>query len=166
MLIAIAAVDKDLAIGYNGELLFHIPDDMKFFKRVTTGNIVIMGRKTFESLHSKPLPNRVNIVVSSDESLKKRKDIMALSIDEAHKFVEANKNSHTIYIIGGAKIYNEFIDECNLIFLTHYYKAFEKADAYFPDPKEHNFKRECTLKTGIWNDYTWKIISWTKDSNH
>ena len=65
MISAIVAVDENWGIGFNGQLLEHIPEDMKFFKKITTGNVVIMGRKTWESLPIKPLPDRLNLVVTS-----------------------------------------------------------------------------------------------------
>jgi dihydrofolate reductase len=64
MISAIVAVDNNWGIGYNGNLLEHIPDDMKFFKKLTTGNVVIMGRKTWDSLPVKPLPDRLNLVIT------------------------------------------------------------------------------------------------------
>lgn len=128
---AIAAVSRNWGIGNNGELLFHISADMKFFRRVTTDSVVIMGRKTLESFPSgKPLPNRVNIVLSRAENYRKDGAITVHSVDGAVS--EAEKYGKEIFIIGGAQIYSLFLDRCDECLITRV-EACPDADSFFPD---------------------------------
>ena len=102
----IVALTSDLAIGKDGDLLYHIPADMRRFRQLTTGHTVIMGRKTFESLPSGPLPNRRNIIVSRRNDLEIQGAEVAASLGEA---IDLAENDH-IYIIGGAQIYEAAIN--------------------------------------------------------
>ena len=124
---AIAACDKNFAIGNKGSLLCHIPGDLKFFKEKTLGNTVIMGRKTLESLPGgKPLPKRETIIVSKSlESTDAYK--VAKSIEEA---VEMCRGKDA-FVCGGETIYRQMLPYCDEVFLTHIDEEFE-ADAWFP----------------------------------
>ena len=109
----IVAVDRNWAIGKDNKLLVSIPDDMKFFRETTTGKVVVMGRKTLESFpNSKPLPNRVNIVITRDMNYDAKGAVVVHSKEELDKELE-KYNSDDIYIIGGESIYRLMLDECD-----------------------------------------------------
>jgi len=131
----IAAVDKNWAIGLNNKLLVQIPADMKFFRETTTGNVVVMGRKTLESFpNQRPLPNRVNIVLTQDSSYQVKDAIIVRSMDELHEELKKYP-SEDVYVIGGESIYRQLVDECDVAHITKIDYAYE-ADAWFPNLDE------------------------------
>lgn len=128
----IVAIDENRGIGFEGNLLVSIPEDLRFFKQKTTGNVVVMGRKTLESLPNKrPLPNRVNIVLSQNPTYEVDGAIVVHSIKEC-KDVLKNYPSEQIYIMGGASIYEAFMPEVDVMYVTKICHTFQ-ADAYFPE---------------------------------
>ena len=141
MISAVVAVDKNYGIGRNNKLLAHIPEDLKNFKRLTANSIVIMGRKTYESLPNKPLPKRVNIVISSnvDEDLifeVKEDGAIFIRLNDAKKMLEHISEYNCpldIYIIGGGMIYKELLPYCEKVYLTKIYHAYDDVDTYFPN---------------------------------
>ena len=130
MISAIVAVNNDWGIGFNGDLLEHIPEDLKYFKTLTTGNAVIMGRKTWESLPKKPLPNRINIVITSNPNMYNDAEFMDLF--DAKLYLIYNKNDD-IFIIGGGKIYEELLPLCDRVYVTKINKSHKNVDTYFPN---------------------------------
>jgi dihydrofolate reductase len=124
----IVAIAEDNAIGNENKLLCHISEDLKRFKRLTTGHTVIMGKNTYESLPKKPLPNRRNIVISDNRNDKYEGCEMAYSIEDA---LEKCSEEHENFIIGGASIYRQFMDHADKLYLTRIHKAFD-ADTFFP----------------------------------
>lgn len=128
----IAAVDNNWGIGYNGDLLAHIPEDMKMFKKITLENkVVIMGRKTLESLpNGKPLKNRVNIVLTRDINYKNDEVIIVHSIEECIKYLKDNSYYDNAVIIGGGIVYEQFIDYCSVAYITKINKSFDNVDTY------------------------------------
>lgn len=131
----IAAVDKNWAIGNKNQLLVSIPEDMKFFRQQTTGNVIVMGRKTLESFPAgRPLPNRTNIVLTTNPDYQVRGAIVVHNQEELEAEL-AKYNSDDIYIIGGESIYNQFVDLCDIAYITKIDYAYE-ADAYFPNLDE------------------------------
>ena len=131
----IAAVDKNWAIGRNNKLLVSIPDDMKFFRETTTGKVVVMGRKTLESFPGKkPLKNRVNIVLTSDNSYQVDGAVIVHDMDELHEELK-KYDSQDIYVIGGESIYRQRLDECDVAHITKIDFSYE-ADAWFPNLDE------------------------------
>lgn len=131
----IAAVDKNWAIGLNNKLLVSIPEDMKFFRKTTTGKVVVMGRKTLESFpNGLPLKNRVNIVLTSDKSYNVKDAIMVHSMEELSEELK-NYNSEDIYVIGGESIYRQMVDLCDVAHITKIDFEYE-ADSYFPNLDE------------------------------
>ena len=131
MIIAIVAVDKNWAIGKDNKLLVSIPEDMKFFKDTTSGNVVIMGRKTLESFPGgRPLPNRENIVITKSPDYEKEGVIVVHSPKEALE--KAKKFDKDVYIIGGGKVYNEMIDMCDEAYITAIDYSYV-ADTHFPN---------------------------------
>lgn len=133
MIAAIVAVDENWGIGRNGDLLINIPEDKKFFKERTNGSIVIMGRKTWDSLPKKPLPNRKNYVIS--KSQKHVNGVDFISMDSAIELIQ-NEDSD-IFITGGGQIYEKLLPYCEKVFVTKIYKSFE-SDTFFPNIEEDN----------------------------
>jgi len=128
MISIIVAVSDDLGIGMNNDLLWHLPEDMKRFKRLTTGNTIIMGKRTWESLPKRPLPGRKNVVITDipDETFEGA--VMAYSIDDA---VSKCKGDSEIFIIGGGSVYRQFMTLADRLYITHVHKKTE-ADTFFP----------------------------------
>ena len=131
----IAAMGKNKVIGKDNALPWKLPEDMKRFRELTKEKPIIMGRKTFESI-GRPLPNRINIVLTTDKNYKVKGCIVAHSIGEALK---AAKNSEEIMIIGGEQIFNEFLPIANRMYLTFIDENFE-GDVYFPEYNENEWK--------------------------
>lgn len=129
MISIIVAVAENNAIGKDNQLLWHIPDDLKRFKRLTTGHTVIMGKNTWESLPMHPLPNRRNIVITDNihdhfEGAKK-----VTSIQGA---IELCRPDEENFVMGGASIYQQFLPLTDRLYLTKVHKAFE-GDTFFPE---------------------------------
>lgn len=124
----IAAVAENGAIGRDNQLLWHLPNDLKFFKEKTRGHHVIMGRHTFQSL-DKPLPNRVNIVVTRDENYKPEGCLTAGSLSQAFAQVQGDEEP---FIVGGAQIYEKGMLIANRLYITRVHTAIE-GDTHFPD---------------------------------
>ena len=135
MISAIVAVDYNWGIGFNGDLLEHIPEDLKYFKELTSGKhkTVVMGRKTWDSLPKKPLPNRTNIVITNNTNMEGQAEFMDLA--DAILYLIYNKNDD-IFIIGGGKIYEELLPMCNRIYVTKIFKDHDQVDTYFPNLDE------------------------------
>ena len=133
MISAIVAVDNNWGIGYNGDLLEHIPEDLKYFKALTTGHVVVMGRKTWESLPRKPLKDRLNIVISSQPRGVLGEMAFSIPMDEAKVRVALSGNDEEWFIIGGGSIYQEFLSICDRVYVTKIYKDHDNVDTYFPN---------------------------------
>jgi dihydrofolate reductase len=129
MISIIVAIAENYAIGKNNDLLWHIPGDMKRFKRLTSGHTVIMGKKTYESLPRRPLPNRVNIVISDDPVDLFDQCVMAWSIVEA---LNKSDPSDENFIIGGASVYRQFLPLTDRLYITWVHKAFD-GDVFLPE---------------------------------
>lgn len=128
MVALIAAVSENGVIGVDNKLPWYIPDDLKRFKKLTSGNVVIMGRKTYESI-GKPLPNRMNIIVSRNKDLVIKDCIVANSMGQAIKKAGTDKK---IFIIGGGEIYNQGFIYADKIYLTKVHQEVE-GDTTFPE---------------------------------
>lgn len=132
----IVAVDSKWGIGKNGNLLFRIPEDMKFFKQKTLGTIIVMGRKTLESFpNRKPLENRTNIVLTSNPDYKKEGSIIC-NTKEAVLEQLKKQESDNIFIIGGESIYKQFLPYCDTAYVTKIYHTF-CADTYMENLDEN-----------------------------
>lgn len=128
----IANVDKNWAIGFKNSLLVTIPGDMCFFREITTGKVVIMGRKTLESFPGgQPLKNRTNIVITTNENYNVKDAVVVHSVEEALEYTK-NYNSEDIFVIGGETIYKQMLPYCNIAHITKTDFSYE-ADAYFPN---------------------------------
>ena len=128
----ITAITKNRVIGKDGTMPWHIPEDLQYFKKITLNKPVIMGRKTFESLNLRPLPNRKNIVITSDifKYINIPNVTLVSSIEAALN--ACDEHSEEIMVIGGAKIYEQFLPKANRLYLSLIDKEYE-GDTYFPD---------------------------------
>lgn len=127
----IVSVTENDAIGKDNELLFRLKEDLKNFKRLTSENVIIMGRKTYESI-GKPLKNRINIVISRNDNKDEENLIWTHSLEEALK--KAKEYEKDIFIIGGGSVYKEALekDVIDKIYLTRIKKRVNDADTFFP----------------------------------
>jgi len=144
MFTALWAQDKNTLIGKDQKMPWHLPNDLQFFKEKTLHSNVVMGRKTFEGLNKKPLPNRVNIVLTSDTSYDSgNEDVIVLhSLQEVLDYAKASDKKTNI--IGGATVYKEFQPYINEIYVTKIDHAFE-GDTYFPEWDYENYELVDTL---------------------
>lgn len=140
-MILIFAVDKNWGIGYKGDLLYKISEDLKRFRRLTTGNIIIMGRKTLESLpDQKSLPDRINIVLTREKNYKAEDVHVVNSLDELFSLIEElnPNNAMDNYVIGGGNIGKQLLPYSNKAYITKIDKAFVEADTTLPNLDNDN----------------------------
>ncbi len=159
---AIVSVDLNWGIGCGGKLLQRIPEDMKFFKQMTLGKVVVMGRETFESLPKKePLKDRVNIVLSRNESFINEKVTICRSLEEL--FDELNKyNSDDVFVIGGEAVYAELLPYCSEAYVTKFENIYE-ADKHFVNlEKESAWKLVSESEFREYNDIKFRYLKYEK----
>jgi|SRR3989339_851719 len=162
----IAAIGKNRELGKDNKLLWHIREDFKRFKDLTSGHVVVMGRKTYESLPEKfrPLPNRMNIVVTRNkeaviQSTTINQLIVVNSIEEAIN--EGKKiDQKEIFIIGGASIYEQGIKYADKLYLTLVDKEYPEADAFFPEYGE--FSHVVSEENGVSGEIKYKFMELLK----
>ena len=132
----IVAIADNGAIGRDNQLLWHISEDLKYFKKVTSGHPVIMGRKTFESI-GRPLPKRTNIILTRHCQDYPEGILTATSLEEAFKKAEAT-GVNSCFVIGGGQIYAQAIELADKLYITHVHTVIEDADTFFPvlDPAD------------------------------
>ena len=129
MVVGIVAVDRNLAIGKGGKLPWHYSADMKFFKEMTIGNAVVMGRRTWLTL-KKPLPDRQNIVLSRDQNLANESLIVMSDVESVLDF--ARQQEGHLFVMGGAKVYESFLPHIQRWIVTEVPLAVEGADTFMP----------------------------------
>ncbi|OGH37736.1 MAG: hypothetical protein A3B44_00515 [Candidatus Levybacteria bacterium RIFCSPLOWO2_01_FULL_38_21] len=156
----IVAIDSRGGIGKDNTIPWHISEDLKRFKKLTTGHPVIMGRKTFESILEyigKPLPNRVNIVVTQNPDFKKEGIVISNSLEDAINKAKKSENRE-IFIIGGAHVFREVLEKgiVNRIYLTKVEGDFS-CDTFFPDYSQ--FKKVVSEETGESNGIKFRFIN-------
>ncbi|TMW72473.1 dihydrofolate reductase [Alteribacter natronophilus] len=127
MISMIAAMDENNVIGRNNDLPWNLPNDLAWFKRVTSGHTVVMGRKTFESI-GKALPNRKNIVVTSNEDFEAEDVEVWHDLDKVKQFSQTEEE---VMVLGGQKIFEQLIDFADRLYVTRIHHTFE-GDTYFP----------------------------------
>ncbi|MDR1725386.1 MAG: dihydrofolate reductase [Bacteroidales bacterium] len=132
----IVAIDNKGGIGKNGNLLWHISEDLRYFKKITNGCTVIMGRKTWESLPFKPLKNRRNIIMTNN--FEYNTNTKAEVIHSLNEVFSKINDTETVFCIGGGKIYEQFLPYCDTIYITKVFADFE-ADTFFPNISEQHF---------------------------
>ncbi len=125
----IAAIAENNVIGNNNDLIWHISEDLKRFKKLTSGHSIIMGRKTYDSLPFKPLPKRQNIIISKQKDLKYDGALVVHSVQEA---LDICKKDAEIFICGGAQIYKAFLTVADAFYITKVFRSFE-GDTFFPE---------------------------------
>lgn len=141
MLSIIVAYDKNNVIGKDNQLPWHLPNDLAYFKKVTTGKTVVMGRKTFESI-GKALPNRRNIVLTTDEKLLYKDAILVHSIND---ILSLDKLNEEVFIIGGETLFKQMLPYVQKVYVTFIDEEFE-GDTYFPEIENNNWKRASNIK--------------------
>lgn len=158
MITLIAAVAQNNALGKDNQLLWHLPDDFKRFKNVTTGHYIIMGRKTFESF-PKPLPNRTHVIITRQKNYHPDHCIVADSLQAAITVCPENEE---VFIIGGGEIYKQSMEIADKLDITRVHHSFE-ADTFFPEidlntwklvaeafhPKDEKHQFDFTFETYI-----------------
>lgn len=134
MIAAIASGNR--ALGKDNKLIYHIPEDLQRFKKLTEEHVIIMGRKTFESI-GKPLPNRTNIVITHDKTYSAEGIIVVHSLDEALRSFDKlmTQGDNEVFVIGGGQIYQEAISKADKLYLT-IVEGSPDADTFFPDYSE------------------------------
>ena len=132
----IAAIDLNLGLGLNGKMPWYLPKDLNFFKQQTLGKTIVMGRNTWLSIGSKPLPERHNVVISRQHKGQNTADVTWLSNTE--DVFRLPINNTPLMVIGGASIYQQFIDDADELILTRINHAF-KADVFFPELQEERW---------------------------
>ena len=142
----IVAVSSDHAIGKNNDLLWHYPEDLKFFKEATSNKIMIMGRKTFDSIlkpRGKPLPNRFHIVISRSEPAVQMDHVRFVkSIKEAYAtadmLIKLHNWNEEVFVVGGSEIYHQSLADCQKLYITRINKYFD-ADVYYSTEYKSHF---------------------------
>ena len=161
MLKILVAFDENRVIGKNNALIWHLPADLKRFKALTTGHVIIMGRKTFESI-GRPLPNRTTIVISRQHDLQIDGVILAHSVEEA--ILKAKSlTREDIYIVGGAEIYALSLPVADQILVTQLHDIFE-GDAFFPEisPEMWDVTEKERGVTDEQNAYQYSYITYSR----
>ena len=163
MISAIVAVDENWGIGFNGELLEKIPEDMKQFRLLTHKRTILMGRKTWDSLPKKPLPDRLNLVITREE---RKFDNMTVFINMEEAKVrakEAAKNHNDEwFVIGGGQIYKELLPFCDRVYITKIFKSHNNVDTYFPtlEQKEWEITHQSEILT--FNDLQYQFLTYDR----
>ena len=141
-------MDTDRGIGKNNDLMWHLPNDMRFFKETTAGHVVVMGRKNYESIPEKyrPLPNRENVVLTRNTSYVADDCNIFYSLEDCMKYYESEEE-RTIFIIGGGQIYREALemDVVDEMFISHINHSYG-ADTFFPEFDLKKWKVESILE--------------------
>ncbi len=154
----IAAIGKNGELGKDNKLLWHIPEDLKRFKELTLGHVIIMGRRTYESI-GHPLPNRINMVITHDPTYDmKGTGVVCASLTEAITMAQ-DREVNEIFIIGGGQIFTEAMPLADKLYLTIIDKTFD-ADVFFPDYSA--FTKEVFKEEGKSGDLTYAFIDLVK----
>ena len=158
----IVATDNNNGIGLNNTLPWHLPEDLKYFKALTLGKIVLMGRKTFESI-GRPLPGRVNVILTRNKSYQADGCVVINDLDQLFDIKQINKEvaaiqdfaQQEIFCIGGANLYKQLLDKASVLYLTKVDTVLN-ADAFFPKINWNNWQEDLTNP----------IKSYLKDDKH
>ncbi|MBQ4507756.1 MAG: dihydrofolate reductase [Paludibacteraceae bacterium] len=143
MLSIIVAIAENNAIGRKGELLCHLPADLKHFKAVTEGHAVIMGERTWLSLPKRPLPKRRNIVLTDVEGRTFEGAETACSIDRARDMIHGDEEA---FIIGGGMVYRQFMPIADKLYITHIHHKWDDADTFFPEIEAKDWEMSASEK--------------------
>jgi len=157
-ILLIAAVDKNLAIGKDGKIPWHIKEDLQYFQKNTLNTAMIMGRSTFDSI-GRPLPNRQNIVMTKSPA--NREGVIEVS-DTANAIKEAKKTSNKISIIGGESIYKEFLPLANRLLITEINIIVDGADTFFPEWKKQKWTEKSRINS-MENGVEYSFVEYLRD---
>ncbi|MDD2628123.1 MAG: dihydrofolate reductase [Clostridia bacterium] len=162
MIKMIAAVGKNGEIGKDGNLIWHLPGDLKFFKEMTIGTTIVMGRKTFNSLPGK-LKEREHVVLSVNNNFNKdTNDIKVFKdMEELKEWVKLKGETEDVFIIGGASLYNAFIAIAEELVITEIKAEDNDADTFFPDIEKEKFEKK-TLSVNMENGIMYKHVLYTR----
>ena len=157
----IVAIADNTAIGKDNALLWHISEDMRFFRRTTLGSPVIMGRKTFESI-GRALPGRVNVVISRGFSTGEEVEVVG-SLEQAYEVAEST-NLEKCFVMGGGQIYAQALPTADRLVVTHVHTVIEDADTFFPqiDPEIWKVGQRSDLFTDEETGYTFEFVEYEK----
>lgn len=157
----IAAFTENRVLGKNNQLIWHLPEDLKNFKRLTSGHPIIMGRKTFESL-GRPLPNRTNIVITHNPDYQATGCVIVSSLEEAIQKA-TGIDREEIFIIGGGEIYTQALPLADTMYLTHVHTMLE-GDTFFPifSSQEWNMAHTLSFKKDEKHVYDFDIVTWKR----
>ncbi len=162
----IAAVADNMAIGKGNAMPWHISEDMKFFKRTTYGCPVIMGSATFRSLGSRPLPGRLNIVLSGNPALELPAGVLkAGSLEDAYRLASRMGGEivpQRCFVIGGGRVYNEAVDGADVMYITHVHADIADADVFFPkiDPSRWRKVSVSEKRTDPETGYVFEFVEY------
>ena len=137
MISIIVAIAENYAIGKKGDLLCHLPADLKHFKEITSGKTVLMGERTFYSLPKHPLPNRRNIVLTDVKGKTFEGAETVYSLEELCAKVQGEEEA---FVIGGGMVYRQMMPKADKLYITHIHHSWEDADTFFPEIKENEWK--------------------------
>ena len=156
MISAIVAVDENWGIGFNGQLLEKIPEDLRRFK------LLVMGRKTWDSLPHKPLKDRLNIVISRQQRGPLGEMAFSIPMDEAKVRVSLSDNDEEWFIIGGGQIYKELLPLCDRVYITKIFKSHNNVDTYFPtlEQKEWEITHQSEILT--YNNLQYQFLTYDR----
>lgn len=149
----IVAVDKNFGIGYKGDLLFRVSEDLKHFRKLTEGHYVVMGRKTFDSLE-KALPKRKNVVLTRTPFKPLEHNVIVeTSIQKLlNHYIESGSQEKDLWIIGGAEIYKQFLPYADEVHMTLIHAEAEKVDTYFPVNEMRELGLHMTQSDSLFSD--------------
>ena len=156
----IVAIASNYAIGKNNDLLWHIPNDLKMFKRLTEGHYIVMGKRTYYSLPKRPLPKRTSLIITDVEGEVIDNCLMAYSIEDAIKKMEVEKEN---FVIGGGSIYRQFMPFANKLYITRVHKEFE-ADTFFPEISldEWELSKRVDVNDDNHNDFNYSFEEYVR----
>ncbi|MCF6137327.1 dihydrofolate reductase [Pseudalkalibacillus berkeleyi] len=160
MISLLFAMGSNRVIGKDNDLPWHLPEDLKWFKKVSTGHTIIMGRKTYESI-GKPLPNRKNVIVTTDQSYEAEGCVVTHSIEEA-----LQQSGDEKVVIGGTQIFKQVLDQTDRIYMTYIDEEFE-GDTFFPELDDSNWilkSKEKGIKDEK-NPYDYYFMIYDRKSN-
>lgn len=161
---AIVAVDSNWAIGNKGQLLIRIPADQKRFREITTGGVVVLGRKTMDTFPGKrPLPNRTNIILSTNPDYKVQDGIVVHSIEQLIEELKSYPDE-SIYIIGGDSVYKQMLPYCNRVYVTKIDREYE-ADSHYPNlDADTDWRIEYESEEQTYFDTTYTYVDYVRKS--
>ena len=148
----IVAIAQNNAIGKDNKLLWHIKDDLQLFKRTTLNHVIIMGRKSYESI-GRPLPKRTNVVITRKRNYNPAGVMVFNSLNDA--FDHFRKTEDEVFVIGGGEIYRQSLDDAHVLHISHVHTSVEEADTFFPKVKWEEWEEteELSFKASPTNDF-------------